>query len=154
MRIISIKIPQKHRLFLFLFLATSWVTGITFYILNRWFMVEGMFGPEKHPWQFTILQIHGIAAFGMLMAYGAILANHVPQSWKANRLRGIGVLLLTAFSSQVITAYLLYYLANENGRTITSNIHTIIGLILPLILGIHIWLGIKTKRQNHRTMPR
>lgn len=151
MKAINVKIPRAYRIFLYIFLSSSWLTGMLFFVLNRWFAVEGLFGVEQHPWQFSILKLHGFAAFGMLMAYGALIANHVPMSWKTGRLRGIGLALVSALTLQVLTAYGLYYVADHQMRTVTSAMHTLVGGLLPFILALHIWRGINAKRRNRRT---
>jgi len=143
---ITIKISLQYRIFLFLALALSWMTGITFFVLNRWFAVEGIFGWENHPWQYPALQVHGIAAFTMLMCAGALIANHLPSTWKTQRLRTSGLFILGALCLQIGTAYLLYYASNDDFRSFVSNLHTLIGATLPLILTVHILRGIRNKR--------
>ena len=63
MAVITSRIPVFYRWFLYTITAASWLTGLMFFVLSRWFMVEGEFGPEKHPWQFPILMAHGASAF-------------------------------------------------------------------------------------------
>ena len=150
MKKLSVKFPHIYRNGLFFVLLISWTTGITFYILNRWITIEGDFGLEKHPWQFTVLQVHGAAAFLMIMAFGSVIAAHIPASWKLNRLRIIGITLTSILSLQIMSAYLLYYLSNETIRDWVANIHAALGVTLPLVLIAHIMIGIKT-RKNRKT---
>ncbi len=124
-------------------LVISWCTGLSYYIANNWFMIDGEFGPEKQPWQYNVLMLHGAAAFIMLMAFGSILTHHVPNVWRTKRLRKIGITLTSFIVIQSLSAYLLYYLANEFIRDITSYLHLIIGLSLPLALILHIIIGKK-----------
>lgn len=145
MRLITLKIPIHFRVFLFCALALSWITGVMFFVLNRWFEVEGTFGWEKHPWQYPALQIHGFAAFAMLMFSGALIANHVPSGWKANKLRASGLCLIGALCIQIISAYLLYYASNDHLRVLISNLHTFTGTILPALLIIHIIQRIRSR---------
>lgn len=148
MRKIAVKIPPLYRRGLFFVLFISWCTGIGFFILSHWITVDGPFGPEKHPWQYPALQIHGAAAFFMLMAFGSIIASHLPMSWKTRRLRVLGILMISALSLQIIGAYLLYYLSNEDIRFWVANFHAALGLTLPAILFTHITVGIKTRGQR------
>lgn len=133
--------PKRLRRSFYLVLATSWITGITFFVLSRWMQVEGDFGLEQHPWQSPLLKIHGAAAFLMLMAIGALLINHVPATWRTHRSRGFGLTLVVGVSLMIVTAWSLYYAADEQWRPILGNVHAAIGVTLPLILGIHIWRG-------------
>lgn len=138
---IRLKFPTWLRRLFYGVLATSWITGTTFFVLSRWMQVEGEFGPAKNPWQFPVLQIHGAAAFLMLMAIGALLTGHIPAGWRTSRSRRLGITLVSGVSFMAISAWVLYYAAGENLRPIIGNVHASVGFSLPLILGLHIWHG-------------
>ncbi|MCB1579170.1 MAG: hypothetical protein KDI81_18025 [Xanthomonadales bacterium] len=142
--------PAGLRRGLYAVLALSWASGIVYFVLSRWLQVDGEFGPEKHPWQFPLLKIHGAAAFLMLMAIGAMLVNHVPATWRTRRSRGLGLSLVAGVALMVISAWCLYYAADEYWRPILGNIHAAIGFALPLILAIHILRGRRSARAKHR----
>lgn len=141
MSAVKIKLKPWFRRATYVILSISWLTGLTFFVMNNWITVEGDFGPEKHPMQFKVLLLHGAAAFMMLMIFGSMLTNHLPLSWQTKRLRKIGLMLTSFIIIQTVTAYLLYYLANESLRAITVWIHLSFGLCIPLVLGIHVVLG-------------
>ena len=111
-------------------------------------MVEGDFGPEKHPWQYPVLQLHGAAAFLMMIVFGSIIAAHLPASWSLNRMRIIGSLMIGVVSLQIITAYGLYYLSDEQIRHWVANMHAAVGVTLPLVLIFHLVMGVKTRRRR------
>ena len=148
MAFISIKIPLNFRILLFIILLVSWVSGVTFYLLNNYVIVEGDFGPEKHPWQYNVLMTHGAAAFGMMIFYGSLLTSHIPSGWKSRRLKKLGISMLIALSVQVITAYLLYYMGDEQWRIIIANIHAFNGFVFPLLLITHIVFGMRFRRKR------
>ncbi len=141
MRLIELRLRTALRRVLYTVLATSWATGIAFYTLRRWFQIEGDFGLETHHWQQPILQMHGAAAFAMLMLIGAMLANHVPAGWRSGRSRVHGVVLACSMSVMAISAWCLYYLGVEDIRTWIANVHLLIGLTMPIQIGVHIWIG-------------
>ncbi len=143
-----LRFPVWLRRMFYAVLATSWITGITFFVLSRWLQVEGEFGPEKHPWQFPVLQIHGAAAFLMLMAIGSLLTSHVPSGWRTFRSRRLGITLVTGVSFMAISAWVLYYAAGENLRPIIGNLHASVGVSLPLLLTLHIWHGRRHARER------
>lgn len=149
MRPINIKIPLLFRRGLFILLGSSLISGLGFYIFSHWITIDGDFGPEKHPWQFPLLQIHGACAFLMMMAYGALLANHAPSGWRLKRLRGWGLTLVSVIVLQIVTAYSLYYLANEQLREWLANAHTLLGLSMPFLLFGHIKAGKKNLVQSN-----
>lgn len=145
MAFITSRIPWRFRLGLFTTLTVAWCSGVCFFVLSRWFAIDGEFGPEKHPWQQPALMIHGAAAFFMMMGYGALLFAHVPLAWRLHRLRFLGLGLVTAIGLQMLTGYLLYYLANEELRILISNIHAAIGFSLPFLLASHVIIGNRTR---------
>jgi hypothetical protein len=138
---IGFRIPIKYRLILFIALACSWCTGLTFYYLNNWVTIESTFGPMKHPAQQYIIMGHGASAFIMLMCFGALLINHLPAAWRLRRSRYLGITLASLVSFQVITGYILYYLAGEDSRVLISNLHALSGTSIPFVLIAHIIIG-------------
>lgn len=145
---ISLTINKSYRYFFYCVLAVSFITGIAFWLLRRFGMVEGDFGPESHFLQYPMLQIHGFSAFLMLMSLGAIFASHIPKTWSSKRARKSGLFISTAIVLSTVSAYSLYYLVNENWHEILGNSHAIIGISLPIILFFHITLARKSRRKK------
>ncbi|MEO1856259.1 MAG: hypothetical protein ABGY95_02685 [Rubritalea sp.] len=129
-------------------ILTSWTTGLGFYILNNYMEVEGDFGPEKHPFQFSFLKVHGASAFVMLVIYGYLLASHVPIGLKAKRERMLGLLLTFTQALLIFTAYYLYYGKDEDRRELMAWTHFSIGFFYPMIIVLHIFVGRRSSRQR------
>ena len=146
---IGFRIPLTYRAILFVGLAGSWFTGLTFYYMNNWVTVEGAFGPMKHPAQQFVIMGHGAAAFIMLMCFGVLAVNHLPAAWRLRRSRYLGITLTALLSFQIITAYILYYIAGEESRALISNLHTLSGASIPIVLIGHIIRG----RMQRRSAP-
>ena len=91
------------------------------------------------------MKIHGAAAMAILVLVGMLLAGHVRFAWRARRNRGNGSLFLGTFGILTVTGYGLYYAGGESLRAWTSWIHLAVGLGLPLLLILHIWLGKRTR---------
>ena len=143
---IRVKISKPWRRALYAALATSWCSGIVFFVLSRWVRVEGEFGPERHPLQFPFLQLHGGAAFVMMMFLGALFIGHVANTWPIKKQHPMGLTMAIVAALMVISAWLLYYLANEDVRAWVANIHAAMGFLLPAILVIHIHRARRKKR--------
>lgn len=148
MKVIGLRIPLLYRLFLFVALATSWFSGAGFFLMDRFFQIEGEFGLEKHPWQNPALTIHGAAAFVMLIAFGALLSAHVPMGWRTHRSRFWGLTLVSLLAVQALSAYCLYYLSEEVARDLVAWVHLGVGLCLPLVLAGHILAGRKSRKSQ------
>ena len=129
----------------FIILATSWCSGLSFFILDNLFTITGEFGPEKHPWQYPIIKIHSAAAFLMMISYGFFLGAHAKKNWKLNPKLISGIIVSIMPFLLAISGYLLYYIASDLSRSIIGYIHFAIGFTLPLILVIHIINVVKKK---------
>ncbi len=147
MRKVKLRIPKPYQLWLFCVLGTAWLSGTTFFILKTWFVVEGEFGLVKHPWQFTSLQIHGGAAFLMMVSYGFLLGTHATYGWNVKPRRILGVILVIMPAILMLTAYLLYYIAEDDAREIVGYVHLAIGLFFPVVLTAHILTKTKKKKK-------
>src|SRR5712691_4019292 len=91
------------------------------------------------------MKIHGAGAMAILVLVGMLLTGHVRLAWRARRNRGNGSLFLGGFGVLTITGYGLYYAGGERLRAWTSWIHLAVGLALPILLLIHIFLGRRTR---------
>jgi hypothetical protein len=100
------------------------------------------FEMSKKAWA---MKIHGAAAMAILVLVGMLLTGHVRFAWRARRNRGNGLLFLGAFGILTVTGYGLYYAGDEGLRAWTSWIHLGVGLALPMLLSLHIWLGKRTR---------
>lgn len=140
---VKMKIKKSIKNILYICLSSSLITGLLFFIFNEWIVVEGEFGPVKHPYQHRILIFHGLSAFILMMILGSIFTNHIPLGWKTKKLKKAGMILASFASIQIITAFLLYYMSGE-ARDYVKYLHLIIGTLLPFALIFHIVLGKKT----------
>lgn len=144
---ISRKIAKKYRYIFYCTLALSAISGSVFWLLREFTMVEGDFGPESHFLQYPAIQLHGFAAFIMLMALGAIFTSHIPKTWYKGRAKKSGTSLLSFVIFSLLSAYSLYYLVSEDWHVLLANSHAIAGLCLPALLIFHI----KKARSTHST---
>lgn len=148
MSYINIRMRRHFRRWLYTLLVLSWCSGVIFFILSRWITVEGDFGPEKHPWQFPVLMLHGGAAFLIMVSYGSVLFSHVTATWRLKRLRGLGITLVVMLCFQIISAWFLYYLSSDLIRGYIAYVHAGVGVSFPLVLTVHIVQGLKDRAQQ------
>jgi hypothetical protein len=148
---ISRKIAKKYRYLFYSFLSLSVFSGSGFWLLRNFAMVEGDFGPESHFLQYPFLQLHGFAAFMMLMALGSIFSSHISKTWSLGRAKKSGVTLLSFIVFSMLSAYSLYYLVSEDWHVLLGNSHAIVGLLLPTLLIFHIKMArkLRNKKKYH-----
>ena len=143
---ISLKITKTYRYFFYMTMFVSLLSGSGFWLLRQYGFTEGDFGPESHFMQYPLLQLHGFAAFAMLMSLGAIFGSHIPKTWASKRSRTSGISILTSVSLSILSAYSLYYLVGEDWHELLGNGHAIIGLLSPVLLYVHIHFARKNSR--------
>jgi hypothetical protein len=94
----------------------------------------------------NMLAIHGGAAMLTLVMLGALIPIHMQRSWRGQRNRTTGSVMVALNSALVLTAFGLYYAGSDVLRAWVSDIHIAIGLGFPLLLVIHIAIGRRNRR--------
>ena len=142
-----VRLKPLHRRLLYGVLALLFFSGAAWAYWNDLVSSPGDFEMSAKAWA---MKIHGGAAMAILVLVGMLLTGHVRSAWRARRNRCNGVLFLGAFGLLTVTGYVLYYASGENLRAWTSWIHLAVGLALPLLLVLHIWLGKRTRPADQR----
>jgi hypothetical protein len=134
---ISLPLPrwQKWGLIVCFMLLLS--SGLVWLYLEHFVAVEGEFGPENHPWQHTWLVVHGVASPMFAWLVGVLWTAHIKRHWRARMKRTSGVLMLIGCLVAALSALGLYYLANEQWRSVTSALHWILGCLFALVFLWH-----------------
>ena len=149
---ISRKIAKKYRYIFYSALTLSAFSGSTFWLLREFAMVDGDFGLESHYLQYPALQLHGFAAFILLMALGAIFSSHIPKTWYKGQAKKSGTTLLSFVIFSLLSAYSLYYLVNEDWQVLLANSHAIVGISLPALLFFHIRTARSARTANKQQL--
>jgi len=137
-----IRLRRLQRYFLYAVLALIFLSGVAWVYWNYLAASPGDFEMSAKAWA---MKIHGAAAMAVLVLVGMLLNEHVRLAWRARRNRANGSFFLSAFAFLTITGYGLYYAGGERLRAWTSWIHLATGLVLPILLLIHIFLGKRTR---------
>jgi hypothetical protein len=138
----SIRLKRLQRYILYAVLALLFLSGAAWADWNYLAASPGDFEASAKTWA---MKIHGGAAMAILVLVGMLLTGHVRFAWRAHRNRANGLLFLVAFAVLTGTGYALYYAGGENLRVWTSWIHLGVGLALPMLLVLHVWLGKRTR---------
>jgi magnesium-transporting ATPase (P-type) len=139
----SIRLKRLQRYLLYAVLALLFLSGAAWVYWN-YLQLPGDFEASAKTWA---MKIHGAAAMAILVLIGMLLTGHVRFAWRARRNRANGSIFLSAFAVLAATGYGLYYAGGESVRAWTSWIHLGLGLALPILLVMHIFLGKRTRRE-------
>ena len=145
---VALHFPRRAKAVLYGNIAISFATGTLWFVLHRWFSIEGEFGPEKNPLEPWLIKVHGASAFLVLIGFGYVLASHVHVGWRTRRNRVLGLALVTTFALLILTGYLLYYASGEGFREGVGWMHLALGLSLPVTLMAHIAMGKRPRPQS------
>jgi hypothetical protein len=147
----SIRLKRLQKYFLYGVLTLLFFSGVAWAYWTYLAAWPGDFEISAKAWA---MKIHGAAAMAVLVLIGMVLSGHVRFAWRARRNRGNGSLFLSAFAALTITGYGLYYAGGERLRAWASWIHLAVGLALPILLLVHIFLGRRTRSSTQfRTEP-
>ena len=91
------------------------------------------------------MKVHGAAAFAVLIALGAMSANHVRRGWGLARNRASGIVVIAVFGALVVTGYALYYWVDDATRPPISVLHWVLGLALAPVVIVHILAGRRSR---------
>jgi len=143
-----LKLRPAHRRWLYLVSVLLLVSGIGWLVAHYFLHGPADFPGAPHrsePWW---LRLHGAAAIGFLMAFGALLLQHVRSGWRQRVNRATGVVMLAAVGVLILTAYGLYYIGDDRLRMIVGFAHWAIGIAAALALPAHVMVGRRLNRPH------
>ncbi|MBS0388397.1 MAG: hypothetical protein JSR15_07930 [Proteobacteria bacterium] len=136
-----LKLRPAHRRWLYLSSAVLLISGACWLIAHFFLHGPADFPGAPHPLEPWWLRLHGAAAIGFLMSFGALLLQHVRSGWRQRVNRTTGVVMLAAAGVLTLTAYGLYYIGDDRARSFISFAHWIVGLAASAALPLHVLVG-------------
>jgi Ni,Fe-hydrogenase I cytochrome b subunit len=135
-----VRLDPRFRLAVYAAFSILFATGAGWLLADR--MMKDASGGEA--WQTAsayLLMLHGGAAMVMLMLLGAIIPLHAQRGWRSGRNRLTATAMVALNGTLVVTSFGLYYAGSETMRPWMSDIHTALGLLLPVLLFVHVFIG-------------
>ena len=134
----GVRLTPRHRLFVYGSSALLFLTGAAWLVAHTWMRVEGEFGDMPHPLERWSRQAHGALAMLFLMALGSLVRGHIRAGWRSKRSRLSGATMVAASATLIVSGWCLYYVGDEDVRAFTSQVHWLLGLAGPIIIGAHV----------------
>lgn len=134
----SVRLTRRHRAFVYLSSALLFLSGAAWVVAHTWMRVEGEFGDMPHPLERWSLQLHGAVAMLFLITLGSLVRGHILVGWSAKRSRLSGTTMVAAGAALMVSGWCLYYVGNEAARLLISQVHRVIGLAGPIMIGAHV----------------
>ncbi len=127
--------------------AALWILGAAVFVLKHFFSVQGEFGVTPHPWQPTILMLHGIVAVAATFLFGWICGDHVALTWRMRADRASGVWLLAMVFVLIATGFAAFFMVSDSLRAMNGTVHEWLGLALMIPWLLHLMFGRGRKRR-------
>ena len=135
----ALQLDRRFRWCLYAAVAILFVTGAA------WLAADQLKDtPSGEFWQAAaanLLMVHGGVAMITLLLLGGLFSTHIARAWRARLNRVSGSLMVFCNAVLIVTAFGLYYFGSESLRPLSSDVHIVVGLALPFLLALHIWLG-------------
>ena len=142
-KLYALQLDPRFRFALYSAFSTLFVTGIVWLVAD---LLRD--APAGEIWQVIaayMLMFHGGAAMVALILLGALVPLHVQRSWRSRRNRVTGPAMVIFNAVLIATAFGLYYFGLEVLRSWMSNVHTAVGIALPVLFVVHVLLGRRSR---------
>ena len=151
MRPNGMKLSYRHRFWFYSSFRILFLSGLLWVFVHYFKSYHNEIGQTTHPAESWALKIHGGAAMFTLVLLGTLIPLHMKKGWKAKINRKTGVILIGTNLILILTGYGLYYVGRDDIRNMTSWIHTVLGIFLPLIIFWHIREGRRLRKRTSHT---
>jgi hypothetical protein len=141
-----LRLSRNRRYGVYAIGGTLWLSGAAWLVLHYLLMRAGPFGDEPHPLEPWALRLHAAMAFASIWTFGLVWGAHIVLGWRTRRHRVSGGLAVALLGGLIATGYLLYYLGDDQWRSVNAIAHWAAGLALPLLLAVHIVRGRRRAR--------
>lgn len=149
----SIKLSRRHERWVYAVGGLLLLSGVGWLIAHYFLAAASEFGDPHHgsePWW---LRLHGAAAMGFLVIFGALLPAHIVAAWRSKKNRLSGGLMIAVVALLGFTAYGLYYASSDTLRSWLSAIHWTTGILATGVLVWHVLIG-KHLRTHRRVQSK
>lgn len=118
-------------------LAVSFASGLAVW-RGQFLQAEELVSPG---WLRPALVLHGCLFPLQCVLFGVLLANHVRLGWQLRANLVSGFVMEAVFVGLILTGAGLYYVGAEDWRERIIWTHRLLGLALPVTLGVHWFMG-------------
>jgi hypothetical protein len=152
------KLKGRLKSLFYAFFATLFVSGSTWWFLDKFVRVHTDLGEDHHPWQATIFRIHGFAAYFFIILFGYLIHSHVRPGLLNKQKKSFksGMGMLVAVCLLILTSSTDLFAAEGSVRDFLISSHRYLGLGFPIFLAFHLGakrLGRKEERFTHGSTP-
>lgn len=138
--------PRRRRLSIFAVVAALWLSGCAWLCLDQFFSTPSPFGKTPHPFEPTLLLMHGILAILSMYVLGWVSARHVLRWWRARERLVSGTVLATFLTVLAVTGFALFFTSSDDWQHRAALAHEVLGIGLALLVIEHWFIGRRRSR--------
>ncbi len=135
----------RHKVFIYAIFGLLFLSGLAWECLDLWGHDNTGFVDSPYPAKAWLMKAHGAAAYGALILIGTLIPLHIRKAWQARKNRLSGVVFLVVNGVLIASGYGLYYAGDEGFRNGIAGLHLWVGLLFPILMALHVWLGRTSK---------
>lgn len=109
-----------------------------------WFILHDVVADDPGDWSHLLLVLHGVSAYGLLVAVGSLLPLHVRAGWLRRRNLVTELVVIAVMAVLSITALMLYY-GSEELQMPAKWLHLIVGLAGFVLFPAHAFVRLTTR---------
>lgn len=129
--------PVPLRWSIYLTFGGVWITGCAWLVLHAFFQSPDEFGAGRHPWEPSLLWLHGVLSIALAYLFGWIMAQHASEAWRQQKRRLSGGLFTAVIIILSVSGFALFFVTSELWQQQSSRLHEIVGVGVTLLAMEH-----------------
>jgi hypothetical protein len=126
------RMSRRQRWAVYVVVGGLWLSGCLWLCLDQFFAGRGPFGVTPHPWETSILRVHGVTAILSMYLFGWISARHVLRWWPGRLRRLSGGTLAAFLATLIVSGFALFFFTDDQWQHLTVLAHEVLGVGVTL----------------------
>jgi len=129
--------PLGLRYSIYFVFGGVWLTGCIWLVLHLYYAAPDEFGITRHPWEPTLLWVHGVLSIVVAYLFGWTMARHASEGWRLHKRRISGGLLTFVVAVLSISGFMLFFVTSDAWQMQSARVHEVIGVLVTLFAVEH-----------------
>ena len=134
------RLSLRREIGVYVVFGVLWASGATWLVARYFLRPAGELADVPGAGESWWIRLHALAGFLALWLLGLLWVVHVLPAWRSGRRRISGIILAALLIVLIGSAYLLYYVGDEDARAMISTVHWLLGLLFALPFLLHLLL--------------
>ena len=153
------KFKADFKRFFYGFFVLLFLSGGTWWAMEKWLRVQTALGEDHHPWQGILIRMHGTLAYFFMLMLGYLVHSHVRPGLNAKKKRSMrtGWMMIAITALLILTSAMDMFGPEGEVREFLVTCHRFLGLSFPIVLIIHLvnrkFHTVQKVRHAHGDLP-